>query len=71
MYWLLPAFRRKKIDEITRAEVARFHHQLGMKFPYQANRCKEQLARMFNLAKTWMLLPDSLNDKDPGNTSEV
>lgn len=57
--YLLPEFGRRNIDKITRAEIAVFHHRLGQKYPYQANRCKEQIGRMYELAKLWYLLPDS------------
>jgi integrase len=57
---VLPALGRKKLPEITRADVARFHQSMRDK-PGAANRCLMLLSKMFNLAELWGLRPDSTN----------
>jgi len=48
--------------EVTRADVARFHHDLRHT-PYQANRNLEIISKMFNLAEMWGLRPDGSNPR--------
>lgn len=57
--YLLPALGEKPIAQITRANIAALHNDIGRRFPYAANRCKEQLSKMFELARTWLLLPET------------
>jgi integrase len=57
--YLLPKFGSYRIDAITRGEVARFHGELGQKYPYAANRVLEQLSKMFELARLWGYLPET------------
>jgi integrase len=57
---VLPALGRKKLPEITRADVARFHQSMRDK-PGAANRCLMLLSKMFNLAELWGLRPDGTN----------
>lgn len=57
---LLPEFRTRKLAEITRSEVAQFHHRLRAT-PVEANRALSLLSRMFNLAESWGLRPDHTN----------
>ena len=45
------------MTEVTRADVAKFHHDLRH-IPYQANRCLEVISKMFSLAEVWGLRPD-------------
>jgi len=54
---IVPALGRKKIADVTRADVARLHHA-GGDAPYQANRVLAVLSKMFNLAEAWGLRPD-------------
>jgi integrase len=57
---ILPAVGKKKIGDVTRADVARLHHA-GRDAPYQANRALAVLSKMFNLAEAWGLRPDGSN----------
>ena len=58
--FILPFFGNRPIAEVSREEVARFHHKYRH-VPYQANRCLEILSKMFNLAELWGLRPDGSN----------
>ena len=60
--FILPALGRLAVPEITRADVAKFHHDLRH-FPYQANRCLEVISKMFVLAEMWGLRPDGSNPR--------
>lgn len=60
--FILPALGRLKVGDVTRADVARFHHDLRL-IPYQANRCLEVVSKMFNLAELWGLRPDGSNPR--------
>ena len=57
--YLLPAFADTPLSEITRGMMSILHHDIGEEFPYQANRVKEQLSAMIELAKVWELLPEN------------
>jgi len=58
--FILPALGQLTVTGITRADVAKFHHDLRH-FPYQANRCLEVVSKMFSLAGMWGLRPDGTN----------
>ena len=58
--FILPALGRFKVTEVTRADVARFHHEFR-DTPYQSNRNLEIVSKMFNLAEMWGLRPDGSN----------
>ncbi|MEQ9811645.1 MAG: tyrosine-type recombinase/integrase [Azospirillaceae bacterium] len=60
--FILPALGRLTVTGITRADVAKFHHDLRH-IPYQANRCLEVISKMFSLAELWGLRPDSSNPR--------
>jgi integrase len=60
--FILPALARLSVTEVTRADVAKFHHDLRH-IPYQANRCLEVVSKMFNLAEMWGLRPDGSNPR--------
>jgi len=60
--FILPFFANRPIAEVSREEVARFHHKYRH-VPYQANRCLEILSKMFNLAELWGLRPDGSNPR--------
>ena len=60
--FILPALGRLTVTDITRADVAKFHHDLRH-IPYQANRCLEVVSKMFNLAELWGLRPDGTNPR--------
>ncbi len=57
---MLPAFRRRKVAEVMRADVDGFHK--GLKgTPYRANRALALLSKAFNLAEVWGWRPDGSN----------
>ena len=60
--FILPALGRLRVNEVTRADVAKFHHDLRH-IPYQANRCLEIISKMFSLAEMWGLRPDGSNPR--------
>jgi len=60
--FILPALGRLSVTEVTRADVAKFHHDLRH-IPYQANRSLEVVSKMFNLAEMWGLRPDGTNPR--------
>ncbi len=60
--FILPALGRLKVTEVTRADIARFHHDLRH-IPYQANRNLEVISKMFSLAELWGLRPDGSNPR--------
>jgi integrase len=57
---ILPVLGRHKVKSITRADIAKFHHD-NRETPIQANRCLALLSKMFNLAESWGLRPDGSN----------
>ncbi len=60
--FILPALGQLTVTGITRADVAKFHHDLRH-IPYQANRCLEVISKMFSLAEMWGLRPDGTNPR--------
>lgn len=60
--FILPAIGRMRINDVTRADIAKFHHDYRHK-PYQANRNIEIISKMFNLAELWGLRPDGTNPR--------
>ncbi|HBG97992.1 MAG TPA: integrase, partial [Rhodobacteraceae bacterium] len=60
--FILPALGPLTVTGITRADVAKFHHDLRH-IPYQANRCLEVVSKMFSLAEMWGLRPDGTNPR--------
>jgi len=59
---ILPALGRLAVPGITRADVAKFHHDLRH-IPYQANRCLKMVSKLFVLAEMWGLRPDGSNPR--------
>jgi integrase len=57
---LLPRLGRRKVAEITRADVHDLHRELAGR-PYQANRVLALLSKMLNLAEAWGYRPDGSN----------
>lgn len=57
---VLPKLGRRRLNEISRADIANFHAELAFK-PGAANRCLALLSKMFNLAENWGLRPDGSN----------
>lgn len=60
--FILPAIGRLRVVDVTRADIARFHHELRH-IHYQANRNLEIISKMFNLAELWGLRPDASNPR--------
>ena len=60
--FILPALGQLTVTGITRADVAKFHHNLRH-IPYQANRCLEVVSKMFGYAEMWGLRPDGTNPR--------
>jgi len=60
--FILPALGRLRVNEVTRADVAKFHHDLRH-ILYQANRCLEIISKMFSLAEMWGLRSDGSNPR--------
>lgn len=60
--FILPALGQLTITGITRADVAKFHHDL-LHIPYQANRCLEVISKKFSLSEIWGLRPDGTNPR--------
>lgn len=58
--FIKPAFGARKIQDITRTDVAKLHHD-HRNIPYQANRTLGVISKMFNLAEVWGLRPDGSN----------
>ena len=58
--FIKPAFGARKIQDITRTDVAKLHHD-HRDIPYQANRTLGVISKMFNLAEVWGLRPDGSN----------
>ena len=59
---ILPALGNHRVSEVTRADIAKLHHDLRH-IPYDANRCLEMISKMFNLAEMWGLRPDGSNPR--------
>jgi integrase len=59
---IVPALGRHRVTEVTRADIAKLHHDLRH-IPYDANRCLEIISKMFNLAEMWGLRPDGTNPR--------
>lgn len=60
--YILPAIGTKKVDEVTRQDIARLHRDLGHK-PTQANRTIEVISKMFSLAAEWGHRPEGTNPR--------
>lgn len=58
--YLRPAFDRRKVRDVTRGEVARWHAGLAER-PYRANRALALLSKAMNLAEVWGMRPDGSN----------
>jgi integrase len=57
---IAPRWGRLKARALTRADVAALHLEIGAKerHPYEANRLRELLHKMFALAATWGFVPE-------------
>jgi integrase len=60
--YLLPAWGHRKVESITRADVAALHTRIGQHAPYDANRTLALCSKMFELARRWgFLLENAAN----------
>lgn len=59
-FFIKPAIGHLKIGDVTRADVAKLHRDMA-RIPYQANRTKGILSKLFNLCEVWGLRPDGSN----------
>lgn len=57
---ILPALGKRKVADVTRADIAKLHHA-NRAAPYQANRLLAVLSKIFNLAERWGMRPDGSN----------
>jgi integrase len=57
---ILPTLGKRKVADVTRADVTKLHHA-NRAAPYQANRVLAVLSKIFNLAEHWGLRPDGSN----------
>ena len=53
-----PRWKNHAIKGITRAEIADFHHELGLRAPYEANRILALIRKMLNLARQWGIVEE-------------
>lgn len=53
-----PALGARKMEDLRRADVARFHGEIGMDAPYEANRVLALLRVMLNKAEEWGYLEE-------------
>src|SRR5262245_21283040 len=56
---VLPVWGQRKVDSITRADVAALHTKIGERAPYEANRSVALLGKMFELARRWGFVPET------------
>ncbi|MCC7254380.1 MAG: tyrosine-type recombinase/integrase [Dokdonella sp.] len=56
---LTKPFGQRKVEGITRADVAALHRRIGQRTPIEANRMLALLSRMFTLAQRWGMIPDA------------
>lgn len=58
---VLPRLGKKKVADVTRADVFQLHAEMGVKTPIQANRTIALLSKAFNLCEIWGWRPDGSN----------
>lgn len=72
---ILPRFGKHRLDEISRADVIRWHGKM-CDTPYEANASLRLLSSIFGRAREWEVLPETLTPptsgvkKYPGKTRE-
>ena len=57
---ILPTIGRKRVQDVTRADISRLHHE-HRDTPYDANRALAVLSKMFTLAEKWGERADGSN----------
>ena len=68
--YIIPMIGKKQVQHVLRREVAELHDQIGriQAKPYMANRVREQLSKMFELAKTWGIVEEGFINPARGIT---
>ena len=56
---ILPAWAKRSVESISRADVAALHSRVGKTAPVEANATVRLLSKMFNLAAAWGYVPDN------------
>lgn len=56
---IIPAWGNRKVDSITRADVAALHTKIGATAHYEANRVVALLSKMLELARRWGFVPEN------------
>ncbi|MBZ0188456.1 MAG: integrase family protein, partial [Candidatus Obscuribacterales bacterium] len=56
--YIEPRLGHLRLDQVTRADIARLHEDIGREKPVESNRVREQISKMWKLAKIWEILPD-------------
>jgi len=46
-----PAFGKRRVDEVTEADVSRLLHRVGKKYPIKANRLRAVMSKLFSFAE--------------------
>lgn len=55
--YIIPYWGDRKINSIRRSDMQELHTELGKTKPYQANRVREIVSKMWNLAELWEYVP--------------
>jgi integrase len=58
---VLPRLGKKKVADVTRADIYQLHAEMGVKTKGQANRTLATLSKAFNLCEVWGWRPDGSN----------
>ncbi|MBS1952557.1 MAG: site-specific integrase [Cyanobacteria bacterium SZAS-4] len=70
--YLLPAWKNRSVSSITRLDVLDLHQKIAdlkdgkRGGPYSANRVRELIQKMFSLAKSWEMVPDTFRNPAVG-----
>lgn len=51
--YILPRWPNAYLHDVSHKQIADFHAELGRTYPYEANRLREQLSKMFEVARDW------------------
>jgi integrase len=60
--WILSSLGTRKVEDVTRSDVARLHGRIGKNAPYEANRVLALIAVMFGKAQEWGLVEEGLSN---------
>lgn len=56
---IIPTWGQRKVESLTRADVAALHNKIGQHAPYEANRVVALLSKMCELARRWGFVPEN------------